>query len=95
MLMEVIQFKLKAETDVAEFLRANKQAEDQQVATIPGFLSRQTTVDDDNWMINVHWADKDALDKSLATFMESPATQSFLALIDSETMKINVFTVKM
>ena len=96
MLIEVLQFKLKAETNVDEFLKANKQAEDKQVATIPGFLSRQTSVNEEGiWMIVVHWADKAALDKSLATFMEAEATQTFLSLMDSNTMSMSVFTVRM
>ena len=96
MLIELLQFKLKAEASIDEFLKANKQAEDKQVATIPGFLSRQTSVDEDGtWMIMVHWADKSALDKSLATFMEAEATQTFLSLMDSDTMSMTVFSVKM
>jgi len=96
MLIELLQFKLKAEADVDEFLKANKQAEDKQVATIPGFLSRQTSVNDEGaWMIAVHWADKTALDKSLATFMEAEATQPFLALMDSDTMSMSVYSVRM
>lgn len=96
MLIEVLQFKLKMGTNVDAFLKANKQAEDEQVATIPGFLSRQTSVnEDDTWMIMVHWADKAALDKSLAVFMEAKATQPFLALMDSDTLSMNVFSVKM
>lgn len=96
MLIEVLQFKLKAEAKVDEFLKANKQAEDEQVTTIPGFLSRQTSVnEEDTWMIVVHWADKAALDKSLATFMEADATQPFLALMDSDTMSMSIFTVRM
>lgn len=96
MLIEVLQFKLKAEATVDEFLQANKQAEDKQVATIPGFLSRQTSANEEGtWMVVVHWADKAALDKSLATFMEAEATQTFLSLMDSDTMSMSVFTVKM
>ncbi|MEL6310485.1 MAG: antibiotic biosynthesis monooxygenase [Chloroflexota bacterium] len=96
MLIEMLQFKLKADAHVDAFLQANKHAEDKQVATIPGFLSRQTSVDEDGtWMIIVHWADKAALDKSLATFMEAEATQAFLALMDTDTMSMTVFTVKM
>lgn len=96
MLIEVLQFKLKAETNIDEFLKANKQAEDEQVATIPGFLSRRTSVNEDGvWMILVHWADQVALEKSLATFMEAEATQIFLSLMDSDTMSMSVFTVKM
>lgn len=96
MLIEVLQFKLNADADIDDFLAANKQAEDKQVSTIPGFLSRETSVDEEGtWMIIVHWADKSALDKSLATFMEAEATQTFLSMMDSDTMSMRVFTIKM
>lgn len=96
MLIEVLQFKLKADAEVDEFLKANKQAEDEQVSTIPGFLSRQTAVNEEGmWMIAVHWADKAALDKSLATFMEAEATQPFLGMMNSDTLSMSVYTVRM
>ena len=96
MLIEMIQFKLKSDANVDEFLQANKQTEDQQVSTIPGFLSRETAVDDEGtWTVMVHWADQSALDKSLAAFMEAPATQAFLGLMDADTMTLQVLTVRM
>lgn len=96
MLIEVLQFKLKADADVDEFLKANKRAEDDQVSTISGFLSRQTAVSEEGtWMIAVHWADKAALDKSLATFMEAEATQPFLGMMDSDTLSMTVYSIRM
>ncbi len=89
--IEHITLRLKDGVTAEEFSRANAIVESEYLPAQPGFNlgSRVTTVDDGLWDISLRWDSAWDLDASMAAFMDAPATQEYLALVDASTMTMD------
>jgi predicted SnoaL-like aldol condensation-catalyzing enzyme len=88
--IETINLRLRPEASPDDFARANAVVESEYLPLQPGFNpgTRVTTVDDGQWTISLRWDSVRDADASMASFMEAPATQDFLAMIDDSTMTL-------
>lgn len=85
--VETIRFRLREGVDDAEFLRRNRQVEDQYMRLRPGFRDRQTARSDDGeYLVSVQWATVADADATIAAFFGAPETQEFLAAVDLQTV---------
>ncbi|MEM9516304.1 MAG: nuclear transport factor 2 family protein [Actinomycetota bacterium] len=87
--IEQITLRLNEDATPEAFSAANARVEAEYLPAQPGFNpgSRVTTVDGDGvWSISLRWDSSWDLDASLAAFMDAPATQDFLALVDTSSM---------
>ncbi|MEL6984147.1 MAG: hypothetical protein AAFO29_17105, partial [Actinomycetota bacterium] len=89
--IETISLRLADGASPAAFAAANSTVEAEYLPAQPGFNpgTRRTTLGDDGtWTISLRWDSAGDADASMASFMDAPATQDFLALIDADTMSL-------
>ena len=89
--IETISLRLKDGASADAFRAANARVESEYLPQQPGFNvgSRMTTLDaDGNWHITLRWDSAADAQASMASFMDAPATQDYLALIDMEAMEM-------
>ena len=87
--IETISLRLKDGASAEAFRAANARVESEYLPQQPGFNvgSRVTTLDaDGNWHITLRWDSAADAQASMASFMDAPATQDYLALIDMKAM---------
>ena len=91
-MIEHITFRLIDGATPEAFSTANALVESIYLPAQPGFNpgSRVTTVDDQGlWSISLRWDSERDLKASMASFMDAPATQDYLALVDVSSMTMN------
>ncbi len=89
--IETITLRLTAGFAPAAFSQANARVEAEYLPQQPGFNvgSRVTTLDDEGtWTISLRWDSAADADASMASFMNAPATQDYLSMIDMSTMEM-------
>lgn len=89
--VETITFRLRAGASADAFAGVNARIEADYLAAQQGYNpgSRVTTLGDDGeWAISLRWDSARHADASMESFMDAPATQDFLSLVDSATMAI-------
>ncbi len=89
--IETITFRLNSDASIDAFAEANRLVQAEYLPAQPGYnaSSRVTTRDDDgNWTISLRWDTAADADASMASFMDAPSTQAFLALMDASTMEL-------
>lgn len=89
--IETITLKLKDRASAERFAAANSQVEAEYLPAQPGYVigSRRTSVaDDGTWTITLRWDSASEAAGSMAGFMDAPATQAYLALVDGESVKM-------
>lgn len=89
--IETITFRLNEGASVDAFAAANARVESGFLAEQSGFNpgSRVTTVSDSGeWTITLRWDSARDAEASMAAFMDAPATQDFLALVDPATLNM-------
>ena len=86
--IETITLRLNDGASPDGFAVANARVESEYLPMQPGFNpgTRVTTVDDGRWTISLRWDSERDADASMASFMDAPATQDFLTLIDASSM---------
>ncbi len=93
--LETISLRLKAGASADAFTLANAKVEHEYLPQQPGFNigSRVTTLDDDGtWRITLRWDSAADAEASMASFMDAPATQDYLSLIDMNAMSMGRVT---
>lgn len=89
--IETITFQLSEDATPEAFAVANGKVESSYLPLQPGYNAgtRATTVSETGqWSISLRWDSASDADASMASFMDAPATQDFLALMDSDTMEM-------
>ncbi len=89
--IETITLRLTPGADITAFSRANARVEAEYLPEQSGFNvgSRVTTLDDDGtWTISLRWDSAADADASMASFMDAPATQDYLSMIDMTAMEM-------
>ena len=87
--IETITLRLVDQSSPDAFAVANAKVESEYLPLQPGYNpgTRVTTVTDDGqWSISLRWDSERDADASMSSFMDAPATQDFLSLIDSSSM---------
>ena len=90
--IEKITLRLAEGASPDAFAAANARVEAEYLPLQPGFNpgSRVTSVHEDGrWSISLRWDSATDLDASMASFMDSPATQDYLALVDQSSMTMS------
>ena len=87
--IEIVTFKVKEGTSQDEFVRLNKDVENNFVAQQPGFVSRETAINEDGEVVVVlHWESPDAAQGSMDKFTAADETQDFQKVLDMDTFKM-------
>lgn len=87
--VEIVLFRLKAGSEVSEFLKA-AQATFDLLAGYKGYIDRELSVSEDGlWIDAVHWVDMPSALAAADQIMTSPIGQAFGAFIDPDTMSMN------
>lgn len=87
--IETITFKLNDDASASAFSAANARVESEYLPAQAGYNAgtRVTTLSDEGvWNISLRWDSAPDADASMASFMDAPATQDYLSLIDMDTM---------
>lgn len=84
--VEIVTMNLKDGVSAEAFAAVDKAIEDQHVSKQPGFVSRETGVSGNKWLVIVHWTSADAAQASMDTFASAPAASQFMSLIEASTM---------
>jgi len=90
--IETISLKLKDAATAEDFRAANSKVESDYLPTQPGYNigSRRTSLaEDGTWTITLRWDSASDADASMANFMEAPATQDYLALVDIDQLSMS------
>lgn len=72
-------------------MAANSVVEAEYLPAQAGYISgsrRTTLADDGTWTISLRWDSAADADASMAGFMDAPATQDYLALVDVDTLSV-------
>lgn len=87
--VELVSFKLKAGVS-ADALMATNPAVQAFVSSLPGLLYRSVSLNHDTneWTDIVYWETLANAEHASQVFMESPACQEMVALIDPETVRM-------
>ncbi|MEM6454613.1 MAG: antibiotic biosynthesis monooxygenase [Acidobacteriota bacterium] len=84
--IEIVTFRLRDETSIADFLRA---ASDLRVflEAAPGFLRRRLSrADDGSWIDHVEWASRQAAEDAAVAIGRAPEAHAFIAAIDGASV---------
>jgi predicted SnoaL-like aldol condensation-catalyzing enzyme len=90
--IETITLRLNDDASAEAFAAANAKVEAEYLPLQSGFNAgtRVTTVDETGeWTISLRWDSARDADASMASFMDAPATQDFLALMDASSMVLD------
>lgn len=91
-LMEVITVDLADEATMETFLPANQVIEDDYASQQPGYIARETAVNEDGLVrLVIHWESKADSDASIAGFGEAPGLEAFMSNFNAETMAIKQY----
>ncbi len=91
--IQVVQFKLNAGVDEAEFRAINERFQREIVPTLPGLLRREATVGEDGgWLLVLRY---DSMENARggAKRDTSDLAHAFMAFIDMSTMSAKFYTI--
>lgn len=91
--VEIVTMNLKDGVSVEAFTAVDKVIEDQHVSKQPGFVSRETAISGQKWLVIVHWKSADAAQASMDSFAGAPAAAEFMGMIDASTMTMTRYDV--
>ncbi|MEM9807799.1 MAG: antibiotic biosynthesis monooxygenase family protein [Cyanobacteria bacterium P01_D01_bin.56] len=92
-IIEVATFSLKTGVTPDEFYIVDQAVELQHVSQQPGFISRESAVNDDNeWLVIVRWRSIEDAEASMASFSTAPATAEFMSMLEVDTMSMKRYT---
>lgn len=86
--LELVMFRLKADTDPIQFVAAARELEQLLVSQIPGFLRRSLmcTKDGSNWTDLIYWTDMTSAESALKRLPSTTEFRDFASMIDSKDM---------
>lgn len=91
-IIEVATFKLKEGVTPDDFYPLDQAVASQHVSQQPGFISRESAVNGDEWLAVVHWRSVEDAESSMASFADAPATAAFMDNLQADTMVMNRYT---
>ena len=89
-IMEVTTFNINANVNPTDFKARDLQVESDFTSKQPGFIKRQSGVDDKgSYVVIVFWEDVADADASMNKFMNDKAVADYAQMIDGPTMKMS------
>jgi hypothetical protein len=84
--IEITHFRLSADADEREFLRADKYLQEEFAYTQPGLLRRTAArTDGGDWIVIDLWRSKEEADECGLRWDTDPAVQRFMSFVDRQT----------
>ncbi|MEO1713013.1 MAG: hypothetical protein AAFU60_06730 [Bacteroidota bacterium] len=88
-IMEVTTFQINEAVDAAEFAQRDFKVENDFTSKQPGFIKRQSGVDDQgNYAVVVFWENATNADASMQKFMSDASVADYAQMINASTMKM-------
>jgi heme-degrading monooxygenase HmoA len=94
-IMEVTTFNVNPEVNPEAFAKRDAQVEANFTSSQPGFIKRQSGVDDKgNYVVVVYWKTIANADASMKQFMSDASVADYAKMIDVSTMKMSRYTME-
>jgi hypothetical protein len=87
--IEVATFDLQPGVNVEEFAKLDLLVKNDYIALQPGYLSRESGVDQEKWLVIVHWKSIEEAEASMNSFMTAAPAKEFMRKLDVSTMKMS------
>ena len=93
-IMEVTTFNINSDVNSTAFARRDAQVESDFTSKQPGFIKRQSGVDDKgNYVVVVYWNSVADADASMNKFMSDTSVMDYAQMIDGPTMKMSRYAM--
>lgn len=93
-IMEVTTFKTNADVNQVSFASQDAEVESTFTSKQPGFIKRQSGVDEEgNYVVVVYWKGMADADASMNKFMSDASVAEYAGLIDAATMKMSRYVM--
>lgn len=89
-----ITYQLIKGASVQDYLAASEQVNNEILSKQKGFVSWQVLASGDTWMDMVTWESGEDAKNAESAGAENPIAQKYYSLIDMESCKMTVYTVK-
>lgn len=93
-IMEITTFQINLDADSMTFVKRDAQVESDFTSKQPGFIKRQSGVNDSgNYVVVVYWKSLKDADTSMNKFMGEASVADYAQMIDASTMKMSRYTM--
>ena len=93
-IMEVTTFNINSNVNAMTFAKRDAQVESDFTSKQPGFITRQSGLDDKgNYVVVVYWKSIANADASMNKFMSDASVADYAQMIDAPTMKMSRYTM--
>ncbi|MEM1119124.1 MAG: nuclear transport factor 2 family protein [Bacteroidota bacterium] len=93
-IMEVTTFRTNSDVNSTAFAQRDAQVESDFTSKQPGFITRQSGVDDKgNYVVVVYWKSVADAEASMNKFMSDASVADYAQMIDGPTMKMSRYTM--
>lgn len=93
-IMEVTTFKINSDANPEAFAKRDAQVESDFTSKQPGFIKRQSGVDEKgNYAVIVYWNSVADADASMTRFMSDASVADYAKMIDGPTMKMSRYAM--
>ena len=89
-----ITYKLAKDVPTQEFLLASEKVKDEFMSKQKGYISWKVLADGDTWADLLTWETKEDAGNAMAAGGANADNQKFFALLDPESVKMQIFTVE-
>lgn len=94
-IIEVATYKIKKDVKKADFARLDSMVEVGYTRKQPGYISKESGIDQDgNWLVVVSWDNAAHADAGLKEFNHNPLSNGYKNMVDTATASIKRFSVK-
>lgn len=92
--LEVTTFHIKTTANAQVFSELDAQVETNFTSKQPGFIKRQSAVDENgNYLVIVYWETAADAQASMDTFMADTSVADYASMIEGSSMKMNRYTI--
>jgi len=93
MVLEVMQFRLLADTAIESFLAADRRLQTDFAYQQPGLLRRTAARGDSGeWVVIDHWRTAAEADACAERWERDPVAQTFMDLVDRSSVRVQRYT---
>jgi len=93
-IMEVTTFNINSSVNPKVFAKRDAKVESDFTSKQPGFIKRQSGLDDKgNYAVVVYWKSKANADASMQKFMSDASVADYAKMIDGPSMKMARFAI--
>ncbi len=92
--LEVTTFRTKSKVNNTVFNKLDAEVEENFTANQPGFIKRQSAVDDKgNYVVIVYWDTHENAEASMNKFMTDASVVDYASMIDGSTMNMSRYSI--